>query len=147
MRSGRHFAIINGKSGRCSENCKYCAQAGCYAASVEEYPLLPSEKLVEGAMRNAKQGVLRYSIVTSGRKLNKSEVDRVYESIQEIKKQVEIEVCVSFGLLEEEDFAKLKKPMTIKSRQFRQQKRPGYLCAVAELWELGRRWRTGLTWR
>lgn len=101
--------IINGKSGRCSENCKYCAQAGCYAASVEEYPLLPSEKFVEGAKRNAKQGVLRYSIVTSGRKLNKNEVDRVCESIQEIKKQVEIEVCVSLGLLEEEDFAKLKK--------------------------------------
>lgn len=101
--------IINGKSGKCSENCKYCAQAGCYAASVEEYPLLPVEKLVEGATRNAKQGVLRYSIVTSGRRLNKEEVDRVCESVQEIKKETDIGVCVSLGLLEEEDFVNLKK--------------------------------------
>lgn len=101
--------IINGKSGKCSENCKYCAQAGCYSASVEEYPLLPAEKLVEGATRNAKQGVLRYSIVTSGRRLNKEEVDRVCESVQEIKKETDIGVCVSLGLLEEEDFVKLKK--------------------------------------
>ena len=63
--------IINGKSGRCSENCRYCAQAGCYAVSVKEYPLLPTEKLVEGAKHNAKQGVLRYSIVTSGKRLSK----------------------------------------------------------------------------
>lgn len=101
--------IINGKSGRCSENCRYCAQAGCYAVSVKEYPLLPTEKLVEGARHNAGQGVLRYSIVTSGKRLNKDEVDKVCESIREIKKEAEIEVCVSMGLLEEEDFVKLKK--------------------------------------
>lgn len=100
--------IINGKSGRCSENCRYCAQAGCYAVSVKEYPLLPTEKLVEGAKHNAKQGVLRYSIVTSGKRLSKNEVDRVCESIQMIKKETKIEICVSLGLLEEEDFVKLK---------------------------------------
>jgi len=101
--------IINGKSGRCSENCRYCAQAGCYNVSVEEYPLLPIEKLVDGAKHNAKQGVLRYSIVTSGKRLSKNEVDSVCESIQAIKKETEIEVCISLGLLEEEDFAKLKR--------------------------------------
>lgn len=100
--------IINGKSGKCSEDCKYCAQAGCHATSVEEYPLLPTERIVKEARHNAKQGVLRYSIVTSGRKLNRKEVEQVCESIRLIKEEVGIEVCVSFGLLEEEDFVKLK---------------------------------------
>lgn len=100
--------IINGKSGRCSENCKYCAQAGCHATSAEEYPLLPTEKIVEEARHNAEQGVLRYSIVTSGRRLNQKEVEQVCESIRAIKQEVGIEVCVSFGLLEEEDFVKIK---------------------------------------
>ncbi len=100
--------IINGKSGKCSENCKYCAQAGCYATSVEAYPLVSTEKMVKDARYNAEGGVLRYSIVTSGKRLSKKEIEQVCESIRTIKKEVEIEVCVSFGLLEEEDFAKLK---------------------------------------
>jgi len=100
--------IINGKSGKCSEDCKYCAQAGCHSTSVEEYPLLPTNRMLEEAKHNAGQGVLRYSIVTSGRKLSHKEIAQVCESIRTIKDAVNIEICVSFGLLTEEDFAKLK---------------------------------------
>lgn len=101
--------IINGKCGRCSEDCKYCAQSAHYhTACTETYPLLSTEELVDGAKHNAGQGVLRYSIVTSGKRLSDREVEQVCESIREIKKQTSIEVCVSFGLLNEEQFAKLK---------------------------------------
>lgn len=100
--------IINGKSGRCSENCKYCAQAGCYSTDVDTYSLLSTDEIVAGAKYNAERGVLRYSIVTSGKKLNDKEVDMVCESIRSIKENVDIEVCASFGLLDERQFAKLK---------------------------------------
>ena len=53
----------------------------------------------EMCIRDRRQGVLRYSIVTSGRKLSDREVDQVCESIRAIREQVGIEVCVSFGLL------------------------------------------------
>lgn len=101
-------SIINGKSGKCSENCKYCAQAGCHDTEVESYPLVSTEKIVEGARYNGNQGVLRYSVVTSGRRLSKEEVEKLCESIQTVKRDVGIEMCVSAGLLEEEDFKKLK---------------------------------------
>lgn len=101
--------IVNGKCGKCSEDCKYCAQSAHYHTSLEEsYPLLSTEELVKGAAENKRQGVLRYSIVTSGRKLSDQEVDQVCESIRAIREQVGIEVCVSFGLLGEEAFRKLK---------------------------------------
>ncbi|MDO4321986.1 MAG: biotin synthase BioB [Lachnospiraceae bacterium] len=101
--------IINGKCGRCSEDCKYCAQSVHYhTACTETYPLLPTEELLQGARHNASQGVLRYSIVTSGRRLSDREVDQVCESIRAIKREVPIEVCVSFGLLGEEQFRKIK---------------------------------------
>ncbi|MDO4945018.1 MAG: biotin synthase BioB [Ruminococcus sp.] len=100
--------IINGKSGRCSENCKYCAQSAFYKTCVEEYPLLSTDKIVEQAVYNYKQGVLRYSIVCSGKRLSDSEVDRLCESIRAIKKACPISVCVSLGLLDEENFRKLK---------------------------------------
>lgn len=101
--------IVNGKCGRCSEDCKYCAQSAHYHTNLEEsYPLLSTEELVKGAAENKRQGVLRYSIVTSGRKLSDREVDQVCESVRAIRDQVGIEVCVSFGLLGEEAFRKLK---------------------------------------
>lgn len=100
--------IINAKSGRCSEKCKYCAQAGCYSTDVEEYPLLESEKIVEAAKYSAEQGVMRFSLVTSGKRLADWEVDKACAIIQEICQSCDIAVCASFGLLEEAQFARLK---------------------------------------
>lgn len=101
--------IVNGKCGKCSEDCKYCAQSAHYHTNLEEsYPLLSTEEMLQGAIQNKERGVLRYSIVTSGRKLSDEEVTKVCESIREIRKKTGIEVCVSFGLLEEEQFRKIK---------------------------------------
>ena len=101
--------IVNGKCGRCSEDCKYCAQSAHYHTACEEsYPLLSEEELAAGARHNEKQGVLRYSIVTSGKRLSENEVDQVCESIRRIKEETSIEVCVSFGLLDEPQFRKIK---------------------------------------
>ena len=100
--------IVNGKCGKCSEDCKYCAQSAHYHTDcTETYPLLDTEELVAGARHNKEQGVLRYSIVTSGRALSDTEVDKVCESIRAIREQAGIEVCISFGLLKEEQFRKI----------------------------------------
>lgn len=112
----RHFCsscfdlctIINGKSGRCSENCKFCAQSAHNHTGVTEYPLLPDEEILAQAKTNQQQGVLRYSIVTSGKQLSDTEVDRMCSLIRRIGKEAGISVCVSFGLLTEEQFRKLK---------------------------------------
>ena len=37
--------IVNGKCGKCSEDCKYCAQSARYPAEVESYPLLGAEPI------------------------------------------------------------------------------------------------------
>ena len=36
-------AIINGRSGKCPENCRFCAQSAHYQTGVAEYPLLAEE--------------------------------------------------------------------------------------------------------
>ena len=112
----RHFCsscfdlctIINVKSGRCSENCKFCAQSAHNHTGVTEYPLLPDEEILAQAKANQQQGVLRYSIVTSGKQLSDTEVDRMCSLIRRIGKEAGISVCVSFGLLTEKQFRKLK---------------------------------------
>ena len=100
--------IINGKSGLCSENCKFCAQSSHYNTGSKVYSLLSEEEIIADAKKNADQGVMRYSIVTAGRSLSDGEVDRMCQIIRRIKEEVHISVCVSFGLLKEDQFRRLK---------------------------------------
>nr|WP_314503874.1 biotin synthase BioB [uncultured Peptostreptococcus sp.] len=100
--------IINGKSGLCSENCKFCAQSSHYNTGSKVYSLLSEEEILADAKKNADQGVMRYSIVTAGKSLSDGEVDRMCQIIRRIKEEVHISVCVSFGLLKEDQFRRLK---------------------------------------
>lgn len=100
--------IINGKSGRCTEDCKYCAQSAFYHTCIEEYPLKNQEEILSLAKYNEARGVLRYSIVTSGRRLNDHEIDQVCDAIRVIKRETRLEVCVSLGLLSKDQYRELK---------------------------------------
>ena len=100
--------IINGKSGRCSENCRFCAQSAHNHTGAAEYPLLSAEEIVAQAKREDAQGVLRYSIVTSGKRLTDREVDEMCEAVRQIRRECRLSVCISFGLLGEEQYRKLK---------------------------------------
>ncbi len=99
--------IINGKSGRCSEDCKYCAQSAYYKTEVETYNLLDRKEIINEARYNENKGVLRYSIVTAGKSLNDKEVDEMCTTAREIQDNGKINVCVSFGLLNEGQYRKL----------------------------------------
>jgi biotin synthase len=100
--------IVNGKSGRCSEDCKYCAQSSHYSANIEEYPLSNTKELKREAIYNDEKGILRYSVVTSGRNLSDIELSEICISYKEIKRSCEISLCASHGLLTYDQFVKLK---------------------------------------
>ena len=112
----RHFCsnrfdictIINAKSGRFSENCKFCAQSAYHHTCAAEYSLLPVEEIVARAKTNREQGILRYSIVTSGKRLSGTEVEQICQAVREIREKVGISVCVSVGLLDAQNYRKLK---------------------------------------
>ena len=100
--------IINGRSGKCSENCKYCAQSAHYSTAVEEYPLLSDEALLAGARYNDARGILRYSIVTSGKRLTDEDVDRLCASYRHIAEHCGISLCASHGLISKKHCEQLK---------------------------------------
>ncbi len=108
---GNHFdlcTIINGKSGRCPEDCRYCAQSAHYTTNAPEFPLLSPEEIVEDAKRQEAKGILRYSIVTSGKRLTDNEIDSLCTAYQLIKQETSLSLCASHGLLNENQFLKLK---------------------------------------
>ena len=100
--------IINGKSGKCPEDCKFCAQSAYYHTAAEEYPVLDTKEIVRQAKYNADHGVHRFSIVTSGRSLKDAEIEQMCEAIREIREQTDIKVCASFGLLDEGQYCRVK---------------------------------------
>ncbi|MFR9280401.1 biotin synthase BioB [Levyella massiliensis] len=100
--------IINAKSGNCPENCKFCAQSAHSKTQAETYGLLPMDEIVEKARSDYEKGVLRYSLVTSGRRLTDEEVDYLCEVTRRICQEVGISVCASLGLCTEEQYRRLR---------------------------------------
>ena len=101
-------SIISGKSGKCSENCKFCAQSSHYRTSIKEYPLLDSQNIFKEAKHNSDKKVKRFSIVTSGKKLTDEEIASVCQTYKNIKNKCNILLCASMGLLSYEQLVKLK---------------------------------------
>ena len=108
---GNHIdlcTIINGKSGRCGENCKYCAQSACHKTGIDEYDFLPAEEILTAAKLNEKFGVNRFSIVTSGRALSGKDFDKAIAAYELLRKNLKIDLCASHGILSAEQFKRLR---------------------------------------
>lgn len=101
-------SIINARSGRCSENCIYCAQASCNHTGVDEYPFLPKEEIFKAAKANADAGLNRFSIVTAGRALKGKDFEKALEAFREMHEKIDIGLCASMGFLDAEQFEALK---------------------------------------
>lgn len=108
---GRHVdlcTIINGRSGRCSEDCKYCAQAACHHTGIEEYGFLPAEEILANALANEKSGVNRFAIVTSGRALGEEEFEQALRAYEKLHAALKIGLCASHGILNRQQFKRLR---------------------------------------
>ena len=102
-------SIINAKSGRCSEDCAFCAQSAHHKTGIETYPLLEKEKILNNSIVMEEAGATKYSMVTSGHSLSGREIDSIGQAAEEINKKTDLSVCASLGQLTETMAIKLKK--------------------------------------
>ena len=70
-------AIVNIKSGRCTMNCRFCAQSRHYDTSVAVYPLLSPEELSSETCKLWEQNIPRVGWVSSGCSPTAEELDTV----------------------------------------------------------------------
>ncbi|MBA5851000.1 biotin synthase BioB [Clostridium sp. cel8] len=100
--------IINGRSGGCSENCKFCAQSTHYHTGIKKYGFLDPDIILEHLKKIQVNKIPRFCIVTAGRSVTGKDFDKAIESYKKIHKEYDINLCASFGLLTEDQFIKLK---------------------------------------
>lgn len=100
-------AIVNAKSGGCTEDCSYCAQSSKHDSGVSVYPLIKKEIVIDKAVEARDKGVKRFCIVTSGRKVGKNELKEIALMIKEIAKKGLLP-CATLGLLKRDELLYLK---------------------------------------
>jgi len=106
-----HFdlcSIVNAKSGKCSENCKFCAQSTHYDVEVETYDVVDKEIAVTLARENEEQGVKRFSLVTAGRSVSDLQLDKFEKIYRRLRQETSLSFCASMGFLTAEKAERLK---------------------------------------
>lgn len=100
-------SLINARNGKCSQNCKYCAQSSHYRTHIDSYPLVKIEEVRKAALDAKSHKASRFAIVTSGKTPDESDFDQMLEMIKEINKIEGLNSCASIGILNEEQAKKL----------------------------------------
>lgn len=100
--------IINGRSGRCGEDCKFCAQSASSQTGCETYDMLDEETILKDCKEKEAAGVHSYSIVTAGRTVAGKDLDKLVKIFERLHKECSIHLCSSNGLLSYEAFEHLK---------------------------------------
>lgn len=109
--AGRKFdtcSILNARSGKCSENCKWCSQSVHHNTEIEVYDVISSKEALEIAKQNDNYGVNRFSLVTSGRALDNMRLDKLLKVYDDIRSNTKLHLCASMGLLKRDQLQKLK---------------------------------------
>lgn len=112
----RHFqgtmvdscSIVNARSGQCGEDCKWCAQASRHHTGCQSYRFLSEEETMEAARHNEREGIRRFSLVTSGRTLTDEDLDEFCKIYRKLDDETDLYLCASMGLLTKNQLNRLR---------------------------------------
>ncbi len=104
----RHFhqdrldlcSIANAKSGKCSENCKFCAQSAHYPAPIATYDCIEAGRALLLARESEAHGVGRFSLVTAGRSVTEEQLAAFGEIYSTLGEETQLSFCASMGLID-----------------------------------------------
>lgn len=132
-------SITNAKSGKCSEDCSFCAQSVHHGRDVQEYPLKKSMELADQGktIAGTGSGIKRYSMVTSGRGLVSEELEVIASAVRELD-AAGVKTCASLGILNLKDF-ELLKGSDLKRYHHNLETAPGFFSQVCTTHDFNQR--------
>lgn len=101
-------SIINAKSGRCTEDCRFCAQSARHKSGVDEYETVDLHITEKIAADCSRHGVHRLSLVTSGRGPDQALLDKLESHYTAIAQQANLKLCGSMGILTPDTAGRLR---------------------------------------
>lgn len=102
-------SIVNARSGRCGEDCKWCAQASRHHTGCATYNFIDAADVDTAAAHNEREGIQRLSLVTSGRTVADADLEKFCEIYEDLSRKSGLRLCASMGLLNERQMRRLKK--------------------------------------
>lgn len=111
----RHFgkpafnpcSIINARAGKCTENCKWCAQSGHYHTHADVHGIVSTEQVLAQARYDEGKGVKRFCQVTSGRAVKGEALKKICDNYRALRHHTGLFLCGSLGLLDKEALQQL----------------------------------------
>lgn len=100
--------IISGRSGKCSENCKFCAQSAFHHTSCEVYDFMDEDEIIAQAKANQDEGVDRFAIVDSGKGPTPEDFEKLIHVFERMHRELKIDLCCSLGFMTQEQFHRLR---------------------------------------
>lgn len=100
--------IVNAKSGRCSEDCAFCAQSARHGTNARVHGILPADEVLRHAIKMEQAGVARFSLVTSGRGIAGRDLEEILAIVRLLKRETGLQVCASLGIIGKNEAAMLK---------------------------------------
>lgn len=123
-------SITNAKSGRCSEDCKWCSQSAHHKTNIDEYEIVDKDFAVKSAVDGAAKGVKRHSLVTSGKRVSDITISQLIPIYKEITTKSKISICASLGLVTQEQLQRLKDEVGIEHYHCNLETAPSYFSEM-----------------
>ena len=101
-------SIVNARSGACGEDCKWCAQASRHHTGRATYNIIDEEEVMHAARLNENEGIRRFSLVTSGRRVTDSDMEKFCRLFRRLSEETSLYLCASMGLVDDEGMRMLK---------------------------------------
>jgi len=93
--------IVSARTGRCSQDCRFCAQSSHYNTNVTAN-VLTAQQLIEAAHKAAESGAHCFGIVSSGRAIDDAQIERLGQAIKHIAAIKNLNCCASLGCINHE---------------------------------------------
>ncbi|MFW5959901.1 MAG: biotin synthase BioB [Chitinivibrionales bacterium] len=101
-------AIVNAKSGACSEDCAFCAQSVHHNTEAETYPFISYDELLRQTIEAKRNGVNCLGVVTSGPVPDNDEIEMVAQLCRDCADRGITGLGASLGIITKKDLIYLK---------------------------------------
>lgn len=99
--------LLSIKTGKCAEDCKYCAQSARYKTNLKSEKRVAVDRVISEAKAAKASGSSRFCMGAAWRNLHERDMPYILEMVQEVK-ALGLETCMTLGMITDSQAERLK---------------------------------------